>query len=162
ASKSVLSKPAAKDTASKSVLSTPTAKDTASKPVLSKSAAKDSVAKPEASNAADKDSLAPQGKANGKTNSSGSAVSKKKQANHAAQVHASGGDGLIPPPPAFQPSYLLNPSGGMGVPFQVEYMTKEMMQQRLKDVQQQFGDAKSQLEDMTAQLKEKKERAERF
>jgi DNA repair exonuclease SbcCD ATPase subunit len=177
AGKPLLAKPAVKDTASKPAFANSASKESVAKPVskpaensasqpaLSKPAANNASGKPEESNAAQKTSGAlrrQKEKEGANNNDSGVPMSKKKQVPHPSQVHASGGDGLIPPPPAFQPSYLLNPSGGLGMPIQIEYMTKEMMLQRLKDVQQQYSDAKTQLEDKTAQMKEKKEKAERF
>jgi hypothetical protein len=86
---------------------------------------------------------------------------KNKPIGHPGKTHAGRTAELVPPPPAFQPSFLLN-SGGIGMPMQVEYMSKEAAAQRFKDIQKQITDAKSDMEDKQAQLKEKKERSERF
>lgn len=85
---------------------------------------------------------------------------KKKQV-HSDKTSQNEGGGLIPPPPAYQPSYLIGPGNSLGA-FQPEFMTKEMAQQRLKDLEKQVIDSKSELEDKTAKVQEMKERSERF
>jgi hypothetical protein len=92
---------------------------------------------------------------------SSSSEAKKKQA-HEGKTHSNASGGLIPPPPAFQPSYLIGPGTGIDGSFQPEFMTKEMALQRLKDVDKQVADAKKELEDKTAKVNEMKDRSERF
>jgi len=84
-----------------------------------------------------------------------------KDTGHLSKSHVSKGDQFVPPPPAIQPSYLLNPDLG-ALPFQFDLMSKEAVSQRLKDINKQLADAKSQLADKIAQMKEKKEKFARF
>ena len=73
-------------------------------------------------------------------------------------------DGFIPPPPPVQPSILMN--GGIGEPgtnpFTVDYMNKDELLQKQKDLELQLSDAKAQLKDTEEAGAEKKTRAERF
>jgi hypothetical protein len=73
-------------------------------------------------------------------------------------------DGFIPPPPPVQPSILMD--GGMGapgiMPFTVDYMNKDELLQKQKDLELQLSDAKGQLKDSEEAGSEKKTRAERF
>jgi len=140
------------------------------KPEVGKPPAKSAAVKPEADKKTatidkkteeEKPGKQEAGKKTVATDAGSSTSESQKNHSHAAKSHANDNSGLIPPPPAFQPSYLINPSG-LGSPFQPEFMTKEMALQRLKDVDKQVADAKSELEDKTAKVKDMKEKSERF
>ncbi|PWT95788.1 MAG: hypothetical protein C5B53_10905 [Candidatus Melainabacteria bacterium] len=169
-------KPPAKSTAAKLEMDKKNG-TTDKKTEAEKQSAKSAVAKPEVdkkSGATDKKSEAvkPSDKSTGgkqagdkktvATDANSSTSESKKNHSHSAKSHSNESGGLIPPPPAFQPSYLINPGSGIGGIFQPEFMTKEMALQRLKDVEKQFVDAKSELDDKTAKAKDMKDRSERF
>lgn len=139
---------------------------TGTQPALLKieSTEKNSTAKPPSEKASAKTS--PGDKQIEKTVSAGNAKSvqreaKSKDAARPSKRSKDKGSELIPPPPAFQPSYLIGP-GSQGLPLQLDFMSKEMMLARLKSLGKQLTEAKSELDDKIAQMKERKEKYERF
>jgi hypothetical protein len=68
---------------------------------------------------------------------------------------------LVPPPPPVTPSFLVGP-GFSEMPFSVEYMSKDDLNQKLKEIQLNLDDANSQLKDKQAEIADTKDKAKRF
>ena len=68
---------------------------------------------------------------------------------------------LVPPPPPVTPSFLVGP-GFSETPFSVEYMSKDDLNAKLKEIQVGLDDANQQLKDKQNDIADTKDKAKRF
>lgn len=81
----------------------------------------------------------------------------ENSAKSVSKVH----EHLVPPPPPDEPALLVAP-GSHDLPFAYEYMNKDLLSARLKDLQKQLGEARQELEDKITQAQDNKEKSVRF
>jgi len=68
---------------------------------------------------------------------------------------------FVPPPPPVTPSFLVGP-GMSDMPFSVEYMSKDDLNQKLKEITLDLDDANGQLKDKQNEIADTKDKAKRF